>query len=36
VGRTLSALWSNHQREDGTVEIPAALVEYGAPVTLHA
>jgi seryl-tRNA synthetase len=34
VGRTLIALMENHQREDGTVEIPAALVEYGAPVTL--
>jgi len=34
VGRTLIALLENHQREDGTVEIPSALVEYGAPARL--
>jgi seryl-tRNA synthetase len=34
VGRTLIALLENHQRDDGTVEIPAALVEYGAPARL--
>jgi seryl-tRNA synthetase len=35
VGRTLIALLENHQREDGSVEIPAALVEYGAPAELR-
>jgi seryl-tRNA synthetase len=34
VGRTLIALMENHQREDGTVQVPAPLVEYGAPATL--
>jgi seryl-tRNA synthetase len=34
VGRTLIALLENHQRDDGSVEIPAALVEYGAPAVL--
>jgi seryl-tRNA synthetase len=34
VGRTLIALLENHQREDGSVAIPAALVEYGAPAVL--
>jgi seryl-tRNA synthetase len=36
VGRTLIALLENHQREDGTVEIPSALVEFGAPARLGA
>jgi seryl-tRNA synthetase len=31
VGRTLIALLENGQREDGTVELPAALQEFGAP-----
>jgi seryl-tRNA synthetase len=31
VGRTLIALLENGQREDGSVEIPAALQEFGAP-----
>jgi seryl-tRNA synthetase len=31
VGRTLIALLENRQREDGTVEIPASLQEFGAP-----
>ena len=31
VGRALIALMENHQREDGWVEIPAVLVEWGAP-----
>jgi seryl-tRNA synthetase len=31
VGRTLLALLENGQREDGSVEIPAALQEFGAP-----
>jgi seryl-tRNA synthetase len=31
VGRTLIALLENGQREDGTVELPSALQEFGAP-----
>jgi seryl-tRNA synthetase len=31
VGRTLIALLENGQREDGTVEIPTSLQEFGAP-----
>jgi seryl-tRNA synthetase len=34
VGRTLIAIMENHQQEDGTVAIPAALVERGAPAKL--
>ncbi|MDX6699611.1 MAG: seryl-tRNA synthetase [Solirubrobacteraceae bacterium] len=34
VGRTLIALLENGQREDGTVRLPAALVEAGAPEVL--
>ncbi|HKH22923.1 MAG TPA: serine--tRNA ligase [Solirubrobacterales bacterium] len=31
VGRTLIALLENGQREDGSVDLPAALQEFGAP-----
>jgi seryl-tRNA synthetase len=31
VGRTIIALAENGQEEDGTVRLPGALVEYGAP-----
>lgn len=31
VGRTIIAILENHQREDGTVAIPAALRAHGAP-----
>lgn len=31
VGRTLIALLENHQREDGSVEVPAVLRDHGAP-----
>jgi seryl-tRNA synthetase len=34
VGRTIIAIAENHQREDGTVEIPAVLHPYGAPQTI--
>ncbi len=34
VGRTLLAIIENHQREDGTIAVPAALVEHGAPAVL--
>jgi seryl-tRNA synthetase len=34
VGRTLVAILENHQRADGSVAIPATLVERGAPATL--
>jgi seryl-tRNA synthetase len=36
VGRTLIALLENHQRDDGSVAIPAALVQWGAPAELRA
>ncbi len=36
VGRTIIALLENHQREDGTVELPAPLVGAGAPAVLGA
>ncbi len=31
VGRTIIALLENHQRDDGAVDVPAPLVERGAP-----
>jgi seryl-tRNA synthetase len=31
VGRTIIAIVENHQREDGSVAIPAVLHSYGAP-----
>ncbi|MFN8205222.1 MAG: serine--tRNA ligase [Solirubrobacteraceae bacterium] len=34
VGRTIIALLENGQREDGSVQLPAALVPYGAPASL--
>jgi seryl-tRNA synthetase len=34
VGRTIIAIAENHQREDGTVALPAVLHEYGAPETI--
>ncbi len=34
VGRTIIAIAENHQREDGTVSVPAVLHEYGAPETI--
>jgi seryl-tRNA synthetase len=36
VGRTLIALLENGQQADGSVELPAALVAYGAPPRLAA
>jgi seryl-tRNA synthetase len=36
VGRTLIAILENHQDEDGGVEIPAVLRDWGAPRTLAA
>jgi seryl-tRNA synthetase len=36
VGRTIIAIAENHQRDDGTVEVPAVLHEYGAPETIAA
>jgi seryl-tRNA synthetase len=35
VGRTIIAIVENHQRDDGSVEIPAVLRDYGAPVRLE-
>jgi seryl-tRNA synthetase len=34
IGRTLIALLENHQREDGSVALPRALVEAGAPAAI--
>jgi D-serine deaminase-like pyridoxal phosphate-dependent protein len=34
VGRTLIALIENHQREDGTVRVPASLQEFGLPESI--
>ena len=34
VGRTIIAIAENHQRSDGTVEVPAVLHPYGAPETI--
>jgi seryl-tRNA synthetase len=36
VGRTIIALLENHQRDDGTVEVPACLLPFGAPATISA
>ena len=39
VGRTIIAIAENHQRDDGTVEVPAVLHAFGAPgddLTLRA
>jgi seryl-tRNA synthetase len=36
VGRTIIAVVENHQREDGTVELPAVLHPFGAPETIAA
>jgi seryl-tRNA synthetase len=36
VGRTIIALLENGQRDDGTVELPQALVAHGAPAMLGA
>jgi seryl-tRNA synthetase len=35
VGRTLIALLENGQREDGGVDVPAVLREWGAPAALR-
>jgi seryl-tRNA synthetase len=34
LGRTMIAVLENHQREDGSVAIPAVLVKYGAPAEI--
>jgi seryl-tRNA synthetase len=34
VGRTIIAIAENHQREDGTVEVPAVLRDFGARATV--
>jgi seryl-tRNA synthetase len=31
IGRTIAAIFENHQNEDGTIRVPEALHEYGAP-----
>ncbi len=35
VGRTIIAILENHQREDGSVAMPAALVAHGAPAEIR-
>jgi seryl-tRNA synthetase len=35
-GRTIIALLENGQREDGTVVLPEALAQFGAPERLEA
>jgi seryl-tRNA synthetase len=35
VGRTIIAIAENHQRDDGTVEVPAVLHEFGAPSAIE-
>jgi seryl-tRNA synthetase len=35
VGRTIIAIAENHQREDGTVEVPGVLHRYGAPLAVE-
>ena len=35
VGRTIIALLENGQREDGSVALPAALQEHGAPAEIR-
>jgi seryl-tRNA synthetase len=34
VGRTIIAIAENHQRDDGTVEVPEVLRPFGAPATI--
>jgi seryl-tRNA synthetase len=34
VGRTIIAIVENHQRDDGTIELPAVLHPFGAPETI--
>ena len=36
VGRTIIALVENGQRDDGTIELPAVLRDFGAPETIAA
>jgi seryl-tRNA synthetase len=36
VGRTIIAIVENHQREDGSIEIPAVLHPFGAPAEIQA
>jgi seryl-tRNA synthetase len=35
VGRTIIGIVENHQRDDGSIEIPAVLHEFGAPLRLE-
>jgi seryl-tRNA synthetase len=36
IGRTIIAIVENHQNDDGSVEIPALLHEFGAPQVLES
>ncbi len=35
-GRTIIALVENHQRDDGTVDVPEVLQRFGAPATIES
>ncbi|MCW2974267.1 MAG: serS [Thermoleophilia bacterium] len=35
IGRTIAAIFENHQQEDGTIAVPEALHEYGAPKVIR-
>lgn len=34
IGRTIIAIAENHQRDDGPIDVPAVLHEFGAPATI--
>jgi seryl-tRNA synthetase len=34
LGRTMIAILENHQREDGSVAVPVALLQHGAPAEI--
>jgi seryl-tRNA synthetase len=36
IGRTLVAIFENHQLEDGTIRVPEALHAYGAPKVVRS
>jgi seryl-tRNA synthetase len=36
IGRTIIALAENHQRDDGTIEVPSVLHGFGAPPAIEA
>jgi seryl-tRNA synthetase len=36
IGRTIVAIFENHQQEDGTIRVPDVLHEYGAPKVIDS